>query len=302
MTAERLLGPCTWMTRPDRSDTLARMTPCPTCGTENQERAKFCAECGTPLSVVDAGPAREVRKLVTLLFVDMAGSTDLGEQLDPEAVRALLGRYFAIMQRIIESHGGTVEKFVGDAVMAVFGIPVLHEDDALRAVRAADDVRTELDALGSELEASRGLRIRFRTGLNTGQVVAGDPTAGKTLVTGDAVNTAARIQQAASPGEILLGRPTWQLVRDAVEAEPVEPIAARARPSLSRPTACSASPRAGRAGCAGSTGRSSAESAIWHASIRRSERPPSNGAVSCSPCWARPASARAALWPSSRPG
>ena len=202
---------------------------CPRCGAANAGRARFCSDCGMVLDATATPATREVRKLVTILFADVSGSTALGEELDPEALRALMGRYFGIMKRIIEAHGGTVEKFIGDAVMAVFGIPVVHEDDALRAVRAAADIRTELRALDAELDASRGLAIRFRTGLNTGEVVAGDPAAGQTLVTGDAVNTAARIEEAAPPGEILLGRLTQQLVRDAVTVEPLEPIAAKGK-------------------------------------------------------------------------
>src|SRR6185436_11703495 len=119
--------------------------------------------------------------------------------------------------------------FIGDAVMAVFGIPVLHEDDALRAVRAAADIGSELASLNAELGASRGITIQFRTGVNTGEVVAGDPATGQTLVTGDTVNTAARLEQAAPPGETLLGQLTYRLVRDAVEVEPVEPVAAKGK-------------------------------------------------------------------------
>jgi class 3 adenylate cyclase/tetratricopeptide (TPR) repeat protein len=166
---------------------------------------------------------------VTILFADVSGSTSLGEQLDPESLRSLMGRYFAEMRTIIERHGGTVEKFIGDAVMAVFGIPTLHEDDALRAVRAAAEISARLDALNAELGAQRGIAILFRTGVNTGEVVAGDPSAGQTFVTGDAVNTAARLEQAARPGEILLGQPTYRLVRDAVVAEPAKPIEAKGK-------------------------------------------------------------------------
>ncbi len=203
------------------------MAICPVCGEDNAERARFCSACGRPLTVAPA--QAETRKTVTVLFADVTGSTALGEQLDPEALRALMGRYFATMRRIIESHGGTVEKFIGDAVMAVFGIPHVHEDDALRAVRAAAQIRDELAALNAELTASRGLAIRFRTGVHTGEVVAGDPSSGQTLVTGDTVNTAARLEQNAPPGEILIGRPTWSLVRDAVEVEAVDPIPAKGK-------------------------------------------------------------------------
>jgi class 3 adenylate cyclase len=191
--------------------------------------AKFCFECGTPLDSLAAAP-RETRKVVTVLFSDVTGSTALGEALDPEAVRALMSRYFAAMKTVIERHGGTVEKFIGDAIMAVFGIPVLHEDDALRAVRAAADMRETLAALNAELAAERGVTIATRTGVTTGEVVAGDPAvASPTLVTGDTVNTAARLEQAAAPGEILLGAPTWRLVRDAVSAEPVPDVDAKGK-------------------------------------------------------------------------
>ena len=167
--------------------------------------------------------------MVTILFSDVTGSTALGEQLDPEAVRTLMGRYFAAMKTVIERHGGTVEKFIGDAVMAVFGIPDLHEDDALRAVRAAAQMREALAALNVELAAERGVTIQTRTGITTGEVVAGDPAAGQTLVTGDTVNTAARLEQVAAPGEILIGAPTWRLVRDAITVEKVEAITAKGK-------------------------------------------------------------------------
>ena len=158
-----------------------------------------------------AAPAREVRKTVTVLFCDLVGSTALGERTDPEALRALLGRYFERMSGIVESHGGTVEKFIGDAVMAVFGVPLVHEDDALRACRAAVEMRDALPELG----------IEGRIGVNTGEVVTGTA---ERLVTGDAVNVAARFEQAAAPGEVLIGEATHELVQGAVDAEPVEPL------------------------------------------------------------------------------
>jgi class 3 adenylate cyclase/predicted ATPase len=207
---------------------VSTMISCPNCGFDNAEGVKFCAECGTRLVTLSTGP-RETRRTVTVLFADVSGSTALGEQLDPESLRALMGQYFAEMRTIIERHGGTVEKFIGDAVMAVFGIPALHEDDALRAVRAAAEIRDRLLELNNELQQSRDLAIVFRTGVNTGEVVAGDPSAGHTLVTGDTVNTAARLEQAAPPGEILLGQVTYGLVHDAVVAEPVQPIQAKGK-------------------------------------------------------------------------
>jgi class 3 adenylate cyclase/tetratricopeptide (TPR) repeat protein len=163
--------------------------------------------CAAPLG---SEPAREQRKVVTVLFCDLVGSTALGESTDPEALRARMRRYFEDLRVILERHGGSVEKFVGDAVMAVFGIPMSHEDDALRAVRAASEMR---DAI-----AAHGLEARI--GINTGEVVVGGE--GETLVTGDAVNVAARLEQAAPNGQILIGAETRTLVRDAVRIEPVE--------------------------------------------------------------------------------
>ena len=213
--------------------TLPRMTPCPTCGTENPDRARFCAECGTALVVSSASARRgATRKLATIVFIDAAGSTQLGETLDPETVRTVMARYFSAIRPIVEAHGGIVEKFIGDAVMAAFGIPVVHEDDALRAVRSAIEIRAALDQLDGELRAGNDATVQFRTGINTGEVVAGDHASGQAFATGDTVNTAARLQAAAPTGEILLGRSTWLLVRDAVTAEPVEPIVAKGKTEL----------------------------------------------------------------------
>src|SRR5579862_8225481 len=144
--------------------------------------------------------AAAARKTVTVLFCDLAGSTALGEQLDPEPLRELMGQWYDRMQAAVERHGGVVEKFVGDAVMAVFGLPRAHEDDALRAVRAAIDMQRAVEELP---------RLQIRIGINTGEVVTGDEAA--TLVTGDAVNTAKRLEQAAKTGEILIGSVTERL-------------------------------------------------------------------------------------------
>jgi class 3 adenylate cyclase/tetratricopeptide (TPR) repeat protein len=186
------------------------MAGCPSCGRENADDARFCSACGTALA--PAEPTREQRKVVTVLFCDLVGSTALGESTDPEALRGRMQRYFEDGRAIVERHGGVVEKFVGDAVMAVFGIPVSHEDDALRAVRAAAEMRTAIAE--HELEA--------RVGVNTGEVVVGGE--GETLVTGDAVNVAARLEQAAPAGETYIGAETRLLVRDAVRVEAVEPL------------------------------------------------------------------------------
>ena len=161
------------------------------------------------------------RKTVTVLFCDVTGSTALGERLDPESFRQVMRRYFDAARRVIEHHGGIVEKFIGDAVMSVFGIPVLHEDDALRAVRAASGLREEIAVLNRELEPDFGATVSVRTGVNTGQVVTGTD---ERLATGDAVNLAARLEQAAAPGEIVIGPQTWRLVRDMVSAEPLGPL------------------------------------------------------------------------------
>jgi class 3 adenylate cyclase/lipoprotein NlpI len=197
---------------------------CAACGQENPEGFRFCGNCGTALQ--QAEPPRETRKTVTIVFSDVSGSTALGERLDPETTRRVMRRYFEAMSGAIERHGGTVEKYIGDAVMAVFGIPTLHEDDALRAVRAAAEMREALHGLNDELERDFGVRIEARTGVNTGEVVAGE---GQTLAIGDAVNTAARLEQAAEAGEILLGEPTHRLVRDAVRAEAIAPVAAKGK-------------------------------------------------------------------------
>ncbi|MGZ8651946.1 MAG: adenylate/guanylate cyclase domain-containing protein, partial [Actinomycetota bacterium] len=203
------------------------MQACSSCGAENPDDARFCMACASPM----AEPARshEVRKSVTVVFCDVTGSTALGELLDPEALRRVMTRYFDTMKIAIEHHGGTVEKFIGDAVMAVFGIPHVHEDDALRAVRAAVQMREGLLDLNKQLERDHGVTLASRIGVNTGEVVAGDPTTGQALVTGDAVNTAARLEQAAAPGEILIGEETYRLTRDAVSAEPADPIAAKGK-------------------------------------------------------------------------
>jgi class 3 adenylate cyclase/tetratricopeptide (TPR) repeat protein len=191
------------------------VTRCSNCGQENPEGFKFCGACGAELTPESA--AREVRKTVTVLFCDVTGSTSLGEQLDPETLRRTMSRYFEEIRRVVEHHGGTVEKFIGDAVMAVFGIPRAHEDDALRAVRAAGEIRDRISMLGEEL----GIALSFRTGVNTGEVVAGE---GETLVTGDAVNVAARLEQAAFPGDVLIGASTLALVRNAVVVDELEPL------------------------------------------------------------------------------
>ena len=179
--------------------------------------------------MLTAAPAQDTRKTVTIVFSDLVGSTSLGEALDPESVREVLASYFDRMQAVLERHGGTVEKFIGDAVMAVFGLPHLHEDDALRAVRAAWEMQAALSQLNDQLKARWGVRLTSRTGVHTGEVVAGDPSAGQRLVTGDTVNTAARLEQAAPPGAVLLGETTWRLVREFTQAEPIGPLTVKGK-------------------------------------------------------------------------
>jgi class 3 adenylate cyclase len=200
---------------------------CPSCGRESAEGFAFCPHCGSPLQA--APPRAETRKTVTVVFCDVTGSTALGERLDPESLRKVMGRYFNAARGCVERHGGTVEKFIGDAVMAVFGIPWVHEDDALRACRAAAEIRETVAELSKELERDFGTTLDVRIGANTGEVVAGDTAAGQALVTGDAVNVAARLEQGALPGEILIGRPTYELVRDAVVGEPTEPLSLKGK-------------------------------------------------------------------------
>jgi class 3 adenylate cyclase/tetratricopeptide (TPR) repeat protein len=204
------------------------MVSCSACGQRNPDGFRFCGSCGSPLE--DQGAVgREVRKTITVVFCDLAGSTALGERLDPESLQRVLGRYYQRMREVLERHEGTVAKFIGDAVVGVFGIPHLHEDDALRAARAAFELRTAMAELNEELERDWGVTLQIHVGVNTGEVVAGSPAVGSALVLGDAVNVAARLEQAAAPDEVLLGRATWRLVRDAVQVEPVAPLAVKGK-------------------------------------------------------------------------
>ena len=198
------------------------MPACGRCGQDNPDIARFCLACGAPLQL--AAAPREVRKTVTVLFADVTGSTALGEQLDPETLRRVLSRCFESLAAVVERHGGSVEKFIGDAIMAVFGVPLVHEDDALRAVRAAAEMRRRAGELAEDIEHELGVGVAFRIGVNTGEVVAAEGADDQRLATGDAVNVASRLEHAAAPGEILLGAPTYDLVRDAVVCEQVPPL------------------------------------------------------------------------------
>jgi class 3 adenylate cyclase len=194
---------------------LPGMASCPACGRANPAKASFCMACAAPLGTMTA--PHEVRKTVTVVFCDLVGSTTLSERHDPEVLRPLLHAYFEEMRGAVERHGGRVEKFIGDAVSAVFGLPVAHEDDALRAVRAAVEMHERLAAL-----AGQGpILLACRIGVTTGEVLV--PADDEPLI-GDAMNTAARLQASAEPGTVLVGEPTYRLVRDAAVLEPINPL------------------------------------------------------------------------------
>lgn len=205
------------------------MINCPQCNEENPPKFRLCGYCGAALTQAAPAPPRppprEVRRTVSIIFCDLKGSTALGETLDAEALHEVKNQYFSAMAAQITRHGGKIEKYIGDAIMAVFGLPVQHEDDALRAIRAAVGMQTVLKAVNEQLEASYGVVLVNRTGVNTGEVVANDdPAADQKLATGDAVNVASRLEQAAPENGIYLGESTYRLVRDDVEAEAVAPL------------------------------------------------------------------------------
>jgi class 3 adenylate cyclase/tetratricopeptide (TPR) repeat protein len=195
---------------------------CPACGEQNPESFRVCGMCGASLSLVPA--VRESRKTVTIVFADPKPATLDGGTPSPEALGDVMTRYFEAMRVALEQHGGTVERFIGDAVMAVFGLPVRHEDDALRAIRAAAAMQAALPALNDGFRATWGVELGNHIGVNTGEVIAGDASLGQRLVTGDAVNTAARLEGAAGPRETILGDLTYRLARDHIEVEPIPPL------------------------------------------------------------------------------
>ncbi|MFC8452917.1 adenylate/guanylate cyclase domain-containing protein [Kitasatospora sp. NPDC057223] len=201
---------------------------CPSCSGQNAPGARFCMRCGRPLEGADL--AVRARRTVTVVFADLAGSTALAERLDPEALREVMLRYYGLMRECLERHGGTVEKFIGDAVMAVFGVPRVHEDDVLRGVRAAWDMQQAMDGLNAGLDPALRARLRLRIGVNTGEVLYsrefGD---GHALVSGDTVNVAARLEQHAPEGGILLGTVTHRVAAPYVTALSVEPIAVKGK-------------------------------------------------------------------------
>ena len=198
------------------------MSVCPSCGHQNQPGAKFCSECGVALGV-PRPPLSEERKVVTVLFADLVGFTSRAEQLDPEDVRALLSPFYARLRAELERFGGTVEKFIGDAVMALFGAPLTHEDDPERAVRAALAIR---DWVRAEE------RIQVRLAVNTGEALitlGARPTEGEGMAAGDVVNTAARLQAAAPVNGILVGERTFRATRAVIEYRQGPPVAAKGK-------------------------------------------------------------------------
>ena len=221
---------------------------CVVCGTANSPDARFCNQCGSPLSGTTPGfesetsPDRqsylgehgEQRRVVTVLFADLTSSTALADGMDAEDVRTLLAGFFATMTRELHKHGGTVEKYIGDAVMAVFGLPAAHEDDPVRAVRAALDMQAALRLFNEErrIADSAPLELQMRIGINTGEVVAaGGKAEGRDfLITGDPVNVAARLQQAALPGAILVGPRTYRGTTGAVVYRALPPMDIRGKP------------------------------------------------------------------------
>ena len=197
---------------------------CPSCGTPSEPSKKFCGECGAAISAAAVGPAAEVaapesatrvteRRLTSVLFADLVGFTSLSEARDAEDVRELLSVYFAESAQIVRRYGGIVEKFIGDAVMAVWGVPVAHEDDAQRAVRAGLDLIAAVNALGERIGAAG---LTMRVGVLTGEVAVTLGVVGEGMVAGDAVNTASRIQSAASPGQVWVDDRTRSLTAAAV--------------------------------------------------------------------------------------
>ncbi|WP_344647675.1 AAA family ATPase [Cryptosporangium japonicum] len=200
---------------------------CSNCGEENNPpQARFCFSCGNAISSEDT---RELRKTITVVFTDVVGSSGLGERLDPEVLRRMMTRYYEHATAIHVKHGGRVQKFIGDAVMAVFGLPNSREDDALRAVRAAAELHASLEALNETLQRDWGVTLNLRTGVNTGEVVIGRAFLGQDITLGDVVNVAARLETAAEPGTVLIGDSTYRLSRDAVTATMLPPMTVRGR-------------------------------------------------------------------------
>src|ERR1700688_859508 len=197
------------------------MERCPRCGQDNAEGARFCSGCATPLASAEV---REERKIVTILFADLVGFTARADRLDPEDVRAILRPYHARLRTEIEAFGGTVEKFIGDAVVGIFGAPVAHGDDPERAVRSALSVRAAIAEMNT---ADQRLDLQVRIAVNTGEAIvslAAKPELGEGMVAGDVVNTASRLQNAAPTNGILVGEATYRATRGLFDYRPMEPM------------------------------------------------------------------------------
>src|SRR5713226_3648741 len=239
-----------------------RLVICSNCGTVNLPIAKFCIECGTALHAKsgNAGtnglaqaktdtatnedrssrprltllPPPEERRVVTIMFADITGSTPLADRLDPEDMRAILAGYFNLMTEQIRRHGGTVEKYIGDAVVAIFGAPIAHEDDPDRAIRAALDMQAALARFNQRRQAQDPAvtRLQMRIGINTGEVAAPGAQFSRRdfLITGDAVNVAARLQQVAAPDTILVGERTYLATREVFDFRPLAPLTLKGKP------------------------------------------------------------------------
>src|SRR5919108_2110641 len=201
---------------------------CPNCGFENAEGANFCSNCGHAFAAPPE-PRREERKVVTVVFADLVGSTARAERLDPEDVRAILTPYHDRLRIELERHGGTVEKFIGDAVVGVFGAPVAHEDDPERGVRAALAIQ---DAIAELNESDPTLDLEVRIGVNTGEALVAlgaRPELGEAMVAGDVMNTGARLQAAAPPGHVLVAEATYRATERAIEYRPGDPVQAKGK-------------------------------------------------------------------------
>ena len=253
------------------------MQNCAACGATVPADARFCPACANPVPAA----ASEERKLATVLFADLVGSTVLGEQ-DPERTRALLDRFYEAMASEIEASGGTVETFVGDAVMAVFGAPAAHEDHAERALHSALAMQRTLSDLFTDA-------LALRIGVNTGEVVVGQPREGSSFVTGDAVNVAARLEQAAEPGQIVAGERTVAAARGAFESVRRSPSRQRARSGafaaarlLARSHSCGPVASASSRMCSSAEARSSSYSSA--PTVRRSRHKSPGSCTS----WATP--------------
>src|SRR6476646_8186318 len=190
---------------------------CTNCGATIPERYRRCGACGTLQA--SAGAPVEIRRFATVVNSDLKGSTALGERLDPETLREVLTLYFDEMRLVFESHGGTTEKIIGDAIVAVFGLPVQHDDDALRAVEAAAETQRALAALNDRLEQTWDGRLVVRTGIATGEVTFGEASIGQHILTGDTMVISSAMEQNAPPLKVLIAGSTYELVRDMVEAE-----------------------------------------------------------------------------------